>query len=87
MHLFSESTIFSVDRHVPRKPSPSGRGPCLPRPRSGPGPAGPEPNMVQGRREGAQYERNYLTGKPSPLGHGASQRRENGGEKEIIGRP
>jgi hypothetical protein len=24
--------------------------PCLPRPRAGPGPAGPEPSMVQGRQ-------------------------------------
>ena len=78
MHLFSELILFSVDRRVPRKPSPSGRGPCLP--------ASPEPNMAQGRQEGAQYERNYLTGKPRPLGRGASQRRDHGAEKEIIRR-
>jgi hypothetical protein len=78
MHLFSESITFSIDRHVPRKPRPSGRGPCCQQALN--------LNMVQGRQEGAQYERNYLTGKPRPLGRGASQRRANGGEKAIIRR-
>jgi hypothetical protein len=40
-------------------------------------PAGPEPSMVQGRQEGAQYERNFICsysarhcmpGKPRPVG-------------------
>jgi len=44
-----------ISRHVPRKPRPSGWGPCL-----------------TAGRKGHNVKGNYLTGKPRPLGRGAS---------------